>query len=59
VTGTLEGKLLSTPDRDDSVSGTADWASIRETTARFRCPSLVTSVAQLASSFLPLAPSMR
>src|SRR5512144_2754003 len=54
VTGTLEGKLLSTPHRDDSVSGTAEWASIRETTARFRSPSLVTSVGQLASSFLPV-----
>lgn len=54
MTGTLEGKLLSTPDRDDCVSGTAEWASIRETTARFRSPSLVTSVGQLASSFLPL-----
>jgi acyl-lipid omega-6 desaturase (Delta-12 desaturase) len=49
-----KGELLSIPDRDYSVSGTAEWASIRETTARFRSPSLVTSVGQLASSFLPL-----
>ncbi len=54
VIAILERRADAATSQDHGISGTAEWVSIRETTARLRTPSLATSLGQLTSSILPL-----
>jgi acyl-lipid omega-6 desaturase (Delta-12 desaturase) len=50
----IRSETNASPAGEHGAGGADEWASIRETTARFRTPSLAASLGQLASSFLPL-----